>query len=214
MKGLLHKEFMLVGKQLKLGAVVFIALIFLFNLPKDSDSFSPASYIEAYTLMMSIVLTMSTFAYDEQTKWNIYALSLPVSKNQIVRSKYLFALIILGLTSVVFVPMMFFLPGGFSEEQVFSIQIIISLALLFIALMIPLIYRFGTQKFRVAFLAIFFGSIALAFLVKQLNLFSLSSFQMDEAGLNRAVFFLLLLSVALLVVSYFISCRIFSKKEV
>ncbi len=214
MKGLLHKEFMLVGKQLKLGAVVFIALIFLFNLPKDSDSFSPASYIEAYTLMMSIVLTMSTFAYDEQTKWNIYALSLPVSKNQIVRSKYLFALIILGLTSVVFVPMMFFLPGGFSEEQVFSIQIIISLALLFIALMIPLIYRFGTQKFRVAFLAIFFGSIALAFLVKQLNLFSLSSFQMDEAGLNRAVFFLLLLSAALLVVSYFISCRIFSKKEV
>lgn len=214
MKGLLHKEFMLVGKQLKLGAVVFIALIFLFNLPKDSDSFSPASYIEAYTLMMSIVLTMSTFAYDEQTKWNIYALSLPVSKNQIVRSKYLFALIILGLTSVVFVPMMFFLPGGLSGEQVFSIQIIISLALLFIALMIPLIYRFGTQKFRVAFLAIFFGSIALAFLVKQLNLFSLSSFQMDEAGLNRAVFFLLLLSAALLVVSYFISCRIFSKKEV
>ncbi|CAB1255468.1 conserved membrane protein of unknown function [Ruminococcaceae bacterium BL-6] len=135
--------------------------------------------------------------------------------NQIVRSKYLFALIILGLTSVVFIPMMFFLPGGgFREEQVFSVQIIISLALLFIALMIPLIYRFGTQKFRVAFLAIFFGSIALAFLVKQLNLFSLSSFQMDEAGLNRAVFFLLLLSAALLVASYFISCRIFSKKEV
>lgn len=214
MKGLLHKEFMLVGKQLKLGAVVFVALIFLFNLPKDSDSFSPASYIEAYTLTMSIVLTMSTFSCDEQTKWNIYALSLPVSKNQIVRSKYLFALIILGLTGVVFVPMMFFLPGGFSEEQVFSIRIIISIALLFIALMIPLIYRFGTQKFRVAFLAIFFGSMALAFLVKQLNLFSLSFLQMDEAGLNRAVFFLLFLSAALLVVSYFVSCRIFSKKEV
>ncbi|HBN82148.1 MAG TPA: hypothetical protein DD433_12335 [Ruminococcaceae bacterium] len=134
--------------------------------------------------------------------------------NQIVRSKYLFALIILGLTSGVFVPMMFFLPGGLSGEQVFSIQIIISLALLFIALMIPLIYRFGTQKFRVAFLAIFFGSIALAFLVKQLNLLSPSFLQMDEDGLNRAAFLLLLLSAALLAVSYFVSCRIFSKKEV
>lgn len=37
--------------------------------------------------------------------------------NQIVRSKYLFALIILGLTSVVFIPMMFFSPAAASVRN-------------------------------------------------------------------------------------------------
>ena len=94
MKGLLYKEWAILTSSYK-QSVFFIAFLY------GGISILAGQTGMAYALLVvfSILIT-STISFDENSHWDIYARTLPVTPAQLVGSKYLFGLCGLALGTV------------------------------------------------------------------------------------------------------------------
>lgn len=52
-------------------------------------------------VLFSVMIPMSAIAYDDKAKWDRYALTMPVSRRDLVISKYLLALAFAGLAVLI-----------------------------------------------------------------------------------------------------------------
>ena len=95
MKGLLYKEWATLISSYK-QSVFFIAFLY------GGISILTGQTGMAYALLVvfSILIT-STISFDENSHWDIYARTLPVTPAQLVGSKYLFGLCGLALAGAV-----------------------------------------------------------------------------------------------------------------
>ena len=93
MKGLLTKDYLTIKK--KYGAArLFMDLAIIIALMKVLEG-AGAIYISFLLIPIEVTsMIISLTTCDEQWKWGKYAVSLPVSKKQIVQSRFLFAAII------------------------------------------------------------------------------------------------------------------------
>ena len=147
MKGLLRKDFYLAFRYCRMfllvDAVFFAASFFNEGM----------SIFIAYPCILAGVIPMTLFAYDEREKWNICCLTLPVSRKQYVSAKYIMGLIFLGgtllATGVVLAASM---AGSFSlQEYLLTLAAMAGVNLLGNAVLMPLAFRFGVEKARIAY---------------------------------------------------------------
>ena len=205
MKGLLLKDLLCMKKQL-LFLGVFMALYLFFLLQIGNSSF-----LGAYIVMLCVVVTINAFAFDETSKWNTYALSLPVTRRQIVLSRYVLAVLLL-LGAFTLSAVLLLVKGMMNTEQLLILAAVSAAALLLLALIIPLLYKFGTQKSRLLIFLIFMFPTGAVLLFRKLFP-DIRLPEIDASGVTSLVLSALLCSVLLLALSYEISYRIFSRKE-
>lgn len=90
MKGLMTKDFLTVKKKYGLTRLImdFAIITALMIIPEGAG----AIYISFLLVPLEVASMLITLANsDEQWKWGKYAVALPVSKKQIVSSRYAFA---------------------------------------------------------------------------------------------------------------------------
>ena len=210
MKGLILKDFYTMaryGKTLLALILFYVGLAFLGQ---------PASFVSAMMVFLFAMMVISSFSYDEFGKWNKYCLSLPVSRQQMVGGKYLFALIMLV------VGMVLGLLGGylisltqdisFIEEVLPSCLGGAAAALFMLSLLLPLMYRFGVEKGRILLLAVCFLPVILVLgFLKVAETYHLPL--PDEATVLIWLKFLPVLVLGAFGASYLCSAAIFAKKE-
>lgn len=146
MKGLLYKEWAILTSSYK-QSVFFIAFLY------GGISILTGQTGMAYALLVvfSILIT-STISFDENSHWDIYARTLPVTPAQLVGSKYLFGLCGLALgtvCTVLIVALNNVLPPLLFRHTVYKVPPLEclaallacgSMALLLVALLLPLSY--------------------------------------------------------------------------
>ena len=154
MKGLLYKEWATLTSSYK-QTVFFIAFLY------GGISILTGQTGMAYALLVvfSILIT-STISFDENSHWDIYARTLPVTPAQLVGSKYLFGLCGLALGTVCTVlivalnnvlPPLLFWHTVYKVPPLECLAALLacgSMALLLVALLLPLSYRFNSVKAR------------------------------------------------------------------
>lgn len=207
MKGLLLKDLYNMGQQKKI--LVFLALFYgAFALFTDSSAM-----LNVFVLVCSM-LSVSAFSYDEFAKWDSYALSLPVTRKEIVAARYLFATLLTGcgaLAALVLGTLSFIVRSQTNfGAMVISIASITALSFLLLSLLLPLCYKFGLEKGRIMLMIfmmvlVFLGMSLPELLANLPEMFALQS-------LLLPVIVLLLCAVAL-VLSYSASVRIYEKRE-
>ena len=147
MKGLLYKEWATLISSYK-QSVFFIAFLY------GGISILTGQTGMAYALLVvfSILIT-STISFDENSHWDIYARTLPVTPAQLVGSKYLFGLcglaLIVALNNVL--PPLLFWHTSYKVPPLECLAALLacgSMALLLVALLLPLSYRFNSVKAR------------------------------------------------------------------
>ena len=154
MKGLLYKEWATLTSSYK-QSVFFIALLY------GGISILTGQTGMAYALLVvfSILIT-STISFDENSHWDIYVRTLPVTPAQLVGSKYLFGLCGLALgtvCTVLIVALNNVLPPLLFWHTAYKVPPLECLAaLLLVALLLPLSYRFNSVKAR-SWLFLIFG---------------------------------------------------------
>ena len=208
MKGLILKDLLLIKGNARY-ILIFLVIFGLIALEgNDVLYFIPA--------FISMMMFMTTFSYDEYNKWDAYAITLPIKKENIVLSKYVGSTILLGIALIL--TFIISLVVGLVTEQL-DMQKNITLllgcggaVLLVEAIMYPLLIKFGVEKGRIwVFLGIFLSSFIIGFIFQKVSLTipeNLMTFLSQYLPWILAAALLLIL-----IISYTISEKLYLKKE-
>lgn len=153
MKGLILKDLYVIWAKQKL--LLILPVLFLAIGLIDNNNLSLVIYSGVFIGMLPINL-LST---DESEKWTMFCGTLPVSKGQYISGKFVINLIatvaiiaICAISEAVWLA----LNGGFDLTVYTAIMVgVIATVFLAPAVQFPFIFRFGADKGRILFLAIF-----------------------------------------------------------
>ena len=202
MKSLVLKDLFNIGHNAK--SMLFILVVFAVAL-------IPFSGVEGYIFVCAILCSMmivTTFSFDDSSKWTRYAMIMPVSKKELVAGKFMVLAIFCAIGSL-FGLIIGFIGGLITHKIVLDVAWVISL--IFGSMSIPLVFKFGAEKGRVLLLVSFLIPAGICFGIYQLLT------MLGVALTDQIVFILLccspLLALAWCYVMYQISYRIFVKQE-
>lgn len=212
MKGLILKDLL----NLKSNMKVMILFMILFGYMSSIGDGNNSGFV-GVIIVLCTTMIVSTFSYDDLNKWDSYVLTMPIKRNTIVLSKYL-TMLIFSLMGVIFSLIISIINGYFKNTLILSETLIItglilSISVCFASLILPLIYKFGTEKARLLMIASFLIPTAALLGLKNL-LERFNSNVSIEIILNTLVYCLPFIAILFFVISYFISTKIYCKKEV
>ena len=146
MKALILKDTYVIWRQMK----YFLVMILLF-------SALPSGFNNAFAVIYTSMLPYTALAYDERSKWDQMAAMMPYSTRDVVLGKYVFGWLCIGAAAV--------LSGLFqaalslvSHREVLSGMLALSLlgGFCILAISLPVMFRFGVEKGRLAMFLIIF----------------------------------------------------------
>ena len=201
MKALIIKDTYVIWRQMK----YFLILILIF-------SALPSGFNNAFAVIYTSMLPYTALAYDERSKWDQLAAMMPYSTRDAVLSKYVFGWLCIGGAAVLsgllqmalsLVVDRVFLPG------VMVLSVLGAVCILAISL--PLMFRMGVEKGRLAmFLVIFLvcgAAGAIAHIAESVGSGTVFAFQGPVLGVT------LLAALVLTTVSVPLSMRFYTKRQ-
>ena len=208
MKGLLIKDILGLRRYFFSFAVICLAFLILSVLMKT------AMFVSSILAVLFLMMPLTVFSYDESAKWDAYGLTLPVSRKQIVLSRYVLTLLMLAVGSLigaVFTYGITLIPGveETSQGMLAVIPVICGMGLIILAVVFPLVYKFGAEKGRYLMIAVFLLLMIVTLLFNQIS-------GWKEQLLPLLVFLPYaapIVGLAFMAISYWISCRIYENKE-
>lgn len=160
MKGLLLKElygFYAIGKSLLLIPVVILGL-FLLN-GEGATLYALFSILPPVVSLISIILATSSINMDSASKWNSYAVTLPVSRRQIIQAKYLICIGAGCLIQILVLILRLAFSGGEGWTGILVESLVtMGVQVVPVSILFPLMIRFGPEKSRLI-LALIFGLV-------------------------------------------------------
>lgn len=215
MTGLIWKDFLVMRKAMYSWLLVIVCYVLLAYLGTLNFGF-----ITSFTNLLLMVMPLSSFALDEQAKWDRYAMSLPLGRRAVVGARYLFLLalfliaMLLGLAGSAAAWLLYQKELG---ELVLTLLASAAAALLISAVLVPISYKLGVERARIALYAILlipFLAILLLYTTGILDLSPLNALDsLSPAALAGWVALLLLGGLGAVLASYLVSCRIAAAKE-
>lgn len=217
MKGLMIKDFKLMWSQKTFFVLIFLLGIALIVVNKD------AGFSGGYLALIFSMFVVSTISYDEYDNGSAFLFSLPVTRKEYVKEKYLLGLLI--ATVVWVVTFVFFIinniekaTGDYMKESCLSLMCNMALVCFMLAFMLPIQFKFGTEKGRMVTAGIVGAVMGLAvagsvYIEKLGSVLGeiVNGFQKIPSSLLIAG--ILLILGTMIIISYFISVRIMERKE-
>lgn len=210
MLSLIRKDIKLVtfGTYNKIFLVVFVPVL----MAMSGFDFTVKYMYMAIVLSFAYMLVLTSFSYDVQFKTNLYVQSLPTTKSEIVRGKYVFSLLAflfsmiysslyLGLLNI-------FTSLNFDLFDIYTMKNSFILFLILISFVVPLNYKLPPK------IASFFGVFTYVFLI---NTFAMSTTDIEEV-LNHWLFSLfgglfgILIGLGLIILSTKLSIYLYGKR--
>lgn len=208
MKGLILKDLL----NLK-GSIRSLSFIFLFYIVFSIAS-GNFNFMSGMVILLCTMLTFTTFSYDEYTKWDRYALSTPVSRRMLVLGKYVLSLILIligagiSLFALLGTSVIKQDPTALSGENLLTIALVTGVSIFFISILLPAIFKFGVEKGRLL-LFVIIGIPSVILYLLYLAKVPIPS----EDQLFTWIKFSPILFILCFLLSYFLSCRIYLKKD-
>jgi hypothetical protein len=215
-KGLIIKEFINISKSFwVIGALIIFYGVIAFM------SESPSSFSGLFTLIFAM-FTLSTYSFDEMAKWDSYALTMPLTRDNIIQGKYLVMLILSFMGFIVNSVVLLVLNIATKAESLFEgIEISIGgavVVILFYSVIIPIITKLGIIKARIYFIIIYMvpfllGSLIFKKVKEEITGPPEKLLAFLEIIIENIYIIVPLVIIVGLGISYYLSIRIYSKKE-
>ncbi len=209
MKGLLLKEWLVIWKQGKL--MILLALIYGVMAVMGSGYF-----FAGFSVVFLSMLPITVMGFDERSKWDHYAVTMPYSRKDIVLSKYIFSIICSLAATIIFIIatiINWFIgkePVDFSSLITQSI-LMLSLGLFFSTVNLPIMFRFGVDKGRMWFILL--TVLLVGGLGGLLSLFEAKEVDIGNLIQRLTPFVLPVITAGLLAFSAYLSIKIYEKRE-
>ncbi len=202
MKALILKDLLCLRQQAKSVGLVLLVWLVL------SVAMGSGMFFGALGVIYVIMLPMMTLSYDERSKWDSRALTMPVTRAQLVLSRYATALLA-GLALCALGAVVIAAVDG-PEQAANSLGFYLAGALM-LAVAMPLMLKLGVEKARIL--------VALCYLVPFLGLLLAEKLGVDVeealASLSgpRPALIAAVIVLAALALSVLISLGIYRRKE-
>lgn len=214
MKSLILKDLYNIGHNAK--SMLFILIVL-------AVAFIPNSDAEGYLFVCAVICSMmivTTFSFDDTSKWMRYAMIMPVSRKDIVAGKFavlavfcvigsLFGLAVSLISGFVMNKVSFDTAGIL--ELLFLALLALITALIFGSMSIPLVIKFGAEKGRILLFVSFLVPSAACLGIYQLLV--MLGVEMTEKFVNVLLCCAVFAALGWCYAMYKISCRIFERKE-
>lgn len=208
MKGLLLKDLyvMLANRKTLLYALV-LGLVFTLGF-KDNGTL--------FTMILGMIIMMlaySTFTLDDQARWPVYALILPVKRRTIVAAKYLLVVFsaAAGMAIGALASIATYLLGyaGSIAANIATTFGILTSFLLAISVVLPLVFKFGIEKIRMV------GNLVMLLPYFALLLVQLSNpnFHLPSLAPGAVIALCVVVAAAVVAVSFFAAVRLYARKQ-
>lgn len=214
MFGLVLKDYYVMRKSIR----YYLAFLLIYGV-LTAVGYFPYSILAGMVALMGLMLPMSSFAFDDQARWDKFAVSAPAGRRGVVGGKYLFALLGTAATALLISGILMVMSLlNFVETEVWweplaVVGSCVCVTLLLDSLFLPFLVKFGAEKTRIlsllVFGAVFGGMAALALLAEKG--FSLPSFPPEAAVLAPVL--LVAVTAAALAASYAASLSLYGRKE-
>lgn len=162
MKGLLLKDWYMI---LKYCRAFLVILVIFMGVSAVSES---ALFFALYPMILVTMVPVTLMSYEEKSGWNIYCDTMPNTRRKVVNSKYILLLLFLGACLLLMglsQLMRMAYTNGMNFEAFWSmIGLLAAVGLISPCLMMPVIFRFGTEKGRL-FYYFLVGSLAALFVI-------------------------------------------------
>lgn len=207
MAGLILKDLMTIQRQLKTQAFVLIFFLFI------------SIFMQQGFMLFTIIIFIVTFqaitalTYDEQSSWDKYANTLPISKGDIVLSKYILSILLMLFGLMLALPIVFIihrLTNNWASAAFFpAFNLLVTLAFCMLALLLPIYIKFGSIKGRMVLIALCFIPGFLFSLLKEY----FPDMILILSNLKQYMFFAPFAGLLILWLSSLISTAIYQHKE-
>lgn len=216
-KGLIIKDIL----QLKNYKKTLIVFILIFTLTSISGTDGTGNMLAIMLTLGFGMFSMASFNYDELNKADRYILTFPLTKKQVVLSKYI---LVIGSTVIgsILGTILGFIVTFAINKQVLNIEELILAGLggifgigLIEAIQIPCVYKWGAEKGRIqmvivtAFVALLAGGVI--FIGEKINIQFTSNFDMLSRFLPLGF---IVVIIAMYYISYKVAYKIYEKKEI
>lgn len=216
MKGLFVKDLKLMSGQKKFVFLVFLIACML-------TATNSAMFVGNYLMIFCSVLVISTISYDEFDNGNAFLFTLPISRKEYVREKYIFGLgvcmVVCFITTLVIVGYQSVVVEHYNwvEGIISSISGIFVSAFL-LSFMIPLQLKFGSEKGRLVLAGIsgiigVIGFVAVGTTKKFDIAIDELTHWLDAIYPGAVAAGFVVVVLVMIVISYLISVRVMEKKE-
>lgn len=214
MRSLILKDLYNIGHNVK--SMLFVLMVL-------AAAIIPASSIESYIFVCAIACSMmivTTFVFDDNSKWARYSMIMPVSKKDLVGGKFVVLAIFCLIGSLVGLAVAAI--GGLALKKItldlvgigellFLALEALVISLVFGSMSIPLVFKFGAEKGRVLLLVSFLIPAAICFGVYQLLI--LLGIEITDLLILVLLCCSPMIALVWCYIMYQISCRIFAKQE-
>lgn len=178
----------------------------------------PASGVVGFIVLSAVLCSMmlvTTFTFDETSKWTRYAMIMPVTKNELVLSKYLvlllFTTIGVALGGCVGLISGLILKNVDFMTTVTAVLVALATAVVMGGISVPLLFHYGAEKARMLIIVSF--SIPALLYVAVIKIAAFFHITISQNAIMLLLYVSPVLLIIMLYLSYRISCRIFAKKE-
>lgn len=218
-KGLIIKDIL----QLKNYKKTLIVFILIFTLTSISGTDGTGNMLAIMLTLGFGMFSMASFNYDELNKADRYILTFPLTKRQVVLSKYI---LVIGSTIIgsILGTILGFIVTFAINKQVSNIEELILAGLggifgigLIEAIQIPCVYKWGAEKGRIqmvivtAFVALLAGGVI--FIGEKINIQFTSNNIFDMLSRFLPLGFIVVI-IAMYYISYKVAYKIYEKKEI
>lgn len=202
MKGLILKDLYNMKNQWKMVAIIIVFYAFwgFTNGGAEISSF--------LLIFLSIMLSMSSFSYDEAAKWDSFALCMPVSRKFMVLSKYALGMILTIMATILSLILSIFVFKMDFQSTISMCAVAGGLSLVMLSLLFPMILKFGVEKGRIG--------IFILFIIPSITVLMLSNVGIEvdlDALMNLNVAIYALALAVIFILSILISMAIYKRKE-
>lgn len=219
MKGLIKKDFAILKIQKRFFFIIFaIGIMFLFSNTEES-SIGASSYI----IMLTALFSLGTLSYDEFENGMPFLLTLPFTRKDYVKEKFVFSFIGTAFTAALFLILAILTIHFHNSSECISDLLITTItvymiACLLIAIIIPIQLKYGTEKKQIVLASTFLIVFAVLFVGK----FLIEKFGLQEnlsnfttTYINDKIVFLSIIMITgiLIAILYKVSVHIIEKKE-
>ena len=218
MKGLILKD-LLQLKTYKRTLIVFVIVFIATSLTQENTR-------NLLVVMMTLglgMISIATFSYDEMAKADRFVLTLPLTKKEVIQSKYTLVVTATILGAILGMLVSIILSLAIQKELP-NVQELVTLAIggifgigIVEAIQIPCIYKYGAEKGRIqififmAIIAFVIGGII--FIGEKMSISFLTNDWIYNF-INFLPILLVILTAVIYFISYKIAYRIYSKKEI